>query len=338
MLTNYPVNRKASPASTILAATGIIDDYLEYPLMTRNPAALLRLRQEIAGRRFDIAFALAEARGRSKSIRDWLFLRSCGIRRVIGSSLRQRELAYLPVPGGELYEPEALRLVRRVGAEGQIDLTEDRWWDLCLTSMERAAAAKRLQEHHVTKGFIALCLGTKIEVKDWTLPNWRRLVGELRMEYSHLALIGLGVAEERQKTDEVLRLWPGRSVNFCGALTPRVSAALLERATLFLGHDSGPMHLAAAVGTKCVVIFSARIPPGVWFPRGQGHQVLYHRTECFNCGLSVCRHHGKKCILGISVEEVLGAVSQLLKQGVQIERRRPPSHAEQKDASLPAPA
>jgi hypothetical protein len=67
-----------------------------------------------------------------------------------------------------------------------------------------------------------------------------------------------------------------------------------------------------------VAIFSARNPPGQWFPRGRGHQVLYHRTECFNCGLSVCRQYAKRCILGISVEEVVRAVGRVLGEGRRI--------------------
>ena len=62
----------------------------------------------------------------------------------------------------------------------------------------------------------------------------------------------------------------------------------MAKAELFLGHDSGPMHLAANVGTPCVAVFSARCHPGVWFPRGTGHQVIYHETECAGCMLFTC--------------------------------------------------
>ena len=50
---------------------------------------------------------------------------------------------------------------------------------------------------------------------------------------------------------------------------------MLHRAVLFLGHDSGPMHLAAAVGTPCVVVFSASNRPGAWYPCGDHHKVFY---------------------------------------------------------------
>ena len=68
------------------------------------------------------------------------------------------------------------------------------------------------------------------------------------------------------------------------------------------------MHLAAAVGTRCVAVFSARAKPGVWFPHGGQHRVFYHKTDCFDCGLETCTKRGKACIMAISPAAVAGAV------------------------------
>lgn len=325
LLTNWPVNGKSSAASTVLDSVSLVDRYLAYPVGIRNVGALIGLRREIARHKFSLVFALSEARGRGKAIRDWLFFRSCAIPKVIGSPMRRRDFVCMPSGCGNLYEPEALRLARRIGAEGQIDLAQDRWWNLGLSPTERSIAADQLGQNHASTKFIAFSLGTKSEVNDWTMPNWRSLVTELGRRYRGLALVGLGVIEECEKTNELLRLWPGGGVNLCGVLTPRLSGAVLERALMFIGHDSGPMHLAAAVGTKCVAIFSGRNPPGQWFPRGTGHRVLYHHTECFNCNLLVCQHQAKKCILSISVEEVLSAVEQVLKQALLSNRHSNPN-------------
>lgn len=109
-------------------------------------------------------------------------------------------------------------------------------------------------------------------------------------------------------------MWKGQTANLCGALSPRESAALLEKAEVFVGHDSGPMHLASAVGTPCVAIFSARNLPGQWFPVRSGHKIIYHKTDCFGCGLEQCIAEGKKCIFSISVDEVHSATVALLKE------------------------
>ena len=101
-------------------------------------------------------------------------------------------------------------------------------------------------------------------------------------------------------------------LNLCGALTPRESAAVFARATLFLGHDSGPGHLASAVQTPTITVASARNLPGIWFPYGSRNRVLYHSVDCQGCELLVCIEQKKKCILSITVDEVLAQVTPLL--------------------------
>jgi ADP-heptose:LPS heptosyltransferase len=101
-------------------------------------------------------------------------------------------------------------------------------------------------------------------------------------------------------------------VNLCGKLTPRESAAAFARAELFVGHDSGPMHLSACVGTPVVAIFAARNIPRQWFPFGDRHRVVYHRVECWGCGLETCIEQRKKCLMSITVEEVMDEVRGVL--------------------------
>jgi ADP-heptose:LPS heptosyltransferase len=102
------------------------------------------------------------------------------------------------------------------------------------------------------------------------------------------------------------------AINLCGKLTPRESAAVFAEARIFIGHDSGPMHLAAAVQTPCVAIFAARNKPRVWFPYGKQHRVVYHQVDCWGCGLETCVAERKKCILSITVAEVLAEVRAVL--------------------------
>jgi len=108
----------------------------------------------------------------------------------------------------------------------------------------------------------------------------------------------------------------GNVLNISGATTPRQLAAILVRAAMYIGPDSGPMHIAAAVGTPCVSIFSARNEPGIWFPHtftnGQPQQALYHRTACSPCGLDTCIEQKKKCILSIQPTEPLAMATRIL--------------------------
>ena len=159
---------------------------------------------------------------------------------------------------------------------------------------------------------MALGIGAKSDVKDWGEDNWKDLVARLWHRHQELGLILVGVKEETELSEQISQDWLGPKLNLCGKLSPRETAAILGRAQVFVGHDSGPMHLAAAQGTTCVAIFSGQNKPGVWYPHGSQHKILYHRTECFGCRLDVCTDHAKKCIRSISTGEVLSAFEEVV--------------------------
>jgi ADP-heptose:LPS heptosyltransferase len=67
------------------------------------------------------------------------------------------------------------------------------------------------------------------------------------------------------------------------------------------------MHLAAAAGTPCVALFSAREWPGMWFPYGVPQTVLRKQIECEGCALIECQTHANECLNRISAPEVMAA-------------------------------
>jgi len=127
-----------------------------------------------------------------------------------------------------------------------------------------------------------------------------------------MGLVMVGVAAESDVSDQAAADWKGPKLNLCGKLTPRETGAVLKHARAFLGQDSGPMHLATSVRVPCVAVFSARNKPGIWFPNGSGHRVIYHQTPCYGCGLEFCEQFAKACITSVTVDEVLGAVESVL--------------------------
>ena len=146
------------------------------------------------------------------------------------------------------------------------------------------------------------------------------MMARLSAAYPRLPLVMFGSEDERERSGRLLAAWKGSKANLCGVTFPRVSAAVLRSAAVMVCHDSGPMHLAATMGVPCVAIFSARNPPGVWYPRGDGHSILYHRTPCWGCKLTLCVEEKKACILSITVEEVLTAIrKQLERRGIATE-------------------
>jgi ADP-heptose:LPS heptosyltransferase len=101
--------------------------------------------------------------------------------------------------------------------------------------------------------------------------------------------------------------------NACGAFPLEESAALLQTCDMALCVDSGPMHLAGALGVPLVAAFSRMNDQlGRWFPLGGRHTILYREVECAGCRLSECNVAGHPCMRNISVDQIVRAVSARL--------------------------
>lgn len=311
LLTNVPVNAKAAPMEAILRNTNLYDDTVAYPTSLRDVSKLRELRRTLKAGNYDCLIYLGEPKGGYlTSIRDYLFFRFCGIRRVIGVPFSRRTLRPVQVPGSERYVSETTRVLECIRELGTVDIKDPRSWDLQLTEEEMGEGETVLRNHRISGRFLAASVGTKMQANDWEEPNWKSLVERMAAEFPALPLVLFGAGEERERCERLIQLWKGPKANLCGVTSPRVSAAILRSAAVMVCHDSGPMHLAATTGVPCVAIFSARNPPGVWYPRGDNHTVLYHKTPCWGCKLTECNVEKKACILSITVDEVFAAVTK----------------------------
>jgi heptosyltransferase-3 len=315
MLTNFPVNVKAPAAAAILGESGLVQGYFRYAVGTRNPLEIVRLWWQLRRWKPDVLVYMT-ARRMDGALRDARFFKTCGIPRKIGIPLTDDMLKNRWHEENQSLEPEAERLARNIAELGDAELDSPASWDLHLTETEHARAAEAIAgvgEHPV----IAVSVGTKVQSKDWGKENWRELLGRLGGIYPGYGLVLSGVAEESEASEFCAEGWRGANpggpvVNICGKLTPRESAAAFARARLFIGHDSGPMHLAAAVQTPCVAIFAARNKPRVWFPYGRQHRVVYHQVSCWGCELETCIVEKKRCLTSITVDEVVAEVRGVL--------------------------
>ncbi|WP_155304554.1 glycosyltransferase family 9 protein [Desulfosarcina widdelii] len=311
MLTNFRVSEKAVPMAQLLENTGLIHGYIQYPLKLSNPCVLAALLRRIRSMRPEIMVYLAEPRGLIQILRDVIFFKLCGIQKLIGVPY----MGTLQRPArmaNDSYEYVGSRLLRCLQSLGKFNIKDPSAFDLYLTPFEHASAETALKSIGINRSFIAASIGAKVDVKDWGDENWSLLFAKLGRELKGWSLVMVGSADERKRTSQVLRSWPGNSLNLCGQLSVRESAAVLSLAHTYVGHDSGPMHLAAAAGTTCVAIFSSRNMPGEWFPPGDRHTLLYRTVSCMGCRREVCEDLNKRCIQSISVDEVFGHVLRVL--------------------------
>ncbi|MBV8099829.1 MAG: glycosyltransferase family 9 protein [Verrucomicrobia bacterium] len=140
---------------------------------------------------------------------------------------------------------------------------------------------------------LAIHPGSGSRNKNWPLVHWAELLGELMPAFAEVLLIS-GEAD-REIFEAVRPLIPAMKLRVCanGSLWDLVSE--LSRATLFIGHDSGVTHVAAATGVTTVALFGPT-DPTIWAPNG--HHVTVITSP-------------DRTMAGLSVETVLGKVAAI---------------------------
>jgi 3-deoxy-D-manno-octulosonic-acid transferase/heptosyltransferase-1 len=150
----------------------------------------------------------------------------------------------------------------------------------------------------------------------WETKLWRNdrfaLLADRLIDECGVDIVFTGAAGDRQVTEDIRRMMTLPSVDFSGRTTLKMLAALYQRSTLLVTTDTGPMHLAAAVGTKVVALFGPTAP---WRtgPFGDGHQVIRTSPPCSPCFKRRCDEHRCRCMTDISVVQVADAVKQVLR-------------------------
>jgi ADP-heptose:LPS heptosyltransferase len=290
----------------------LFDEICAYPALTswRNVAEIIQLFRRL---RLNRLYYLMPRRTSAQLWRDQVALRLL-VPEVIGLNHVASEPRQ-PLGDHGLYEHEADRLARAIGlAEGRAERGPENL-SLGLTAQERASI--RLTAGRNGGDAVVVSVGTKCDVKHWGEAKWRRLIERLGTCSELGRLFLLGSADEHAESEALRAAWPRESINLCGKLSARQSAALMSECALFVGHDSGPMHLAAAVGIPLVAIFSSRAMPGVWYPLSDDTRVHYTIIDCMGCGLDRCPDRQKACITAIGVEAVYSSCRELLARFVR---------------------
>ena len=269
ILTNLPVMETAAAISDVLKNSTLVTGFISLPPGGGGFAVALGAIRRIRGLRPHRLYYLSEPSHGLARLRERVFFRAAGIREAIGLP-DTPDIAAYRTADGRLWESEAERLLRAIGAD---PTTPD--WSFPFLAAERAEAKRQLEGLAGRERYILFSLGAKLPDKDWGQANWRRVLANVSDRHPSLGIAAIGAADESEATRLVLASWHGPALDLCGKTPPRISALLGEGAVFYLGHDSGPMHLAALVGTPCVAIFSARAKPGVWFPRGTNNRIFY---------------------------------------------------------------
>ncbi len=146
----------------------------------------------------------------------------------------------------------------------------------------------------------------------WTLEGYAEIADRLISEYK-ATVIFTGSPDDIGLTDDIVSSMAYKPIIATGRTSIRQFVALVERSDLFIGVDSGPMHMATAVGTKVIALFGAARPEAVG-PYGDGHVVITKQDNfpCSPCAQTVCKKLNN-CMQAIGVEDVWQAVETVIK-------------------------
>ncbi|MFP4013517.1 MAG: glycosyltransferase family 9 protein [Chitinispirillaceae bacterium] len=163
-----------------------------------------------------------------------------------------------------------------------------------------------LKSFHIVpseRKFAVIHTGSGSRKKNWPKENYMLLADRLRDE-------GLGIVWITGPAENVKNLPPQDWI--CRNLPLPLLAAIMSRSSLYVGNDSGPTHLSAALGIPTVVIFGPS-DPRIWKPAGMKVRVIQKSLPCSPChGRAASPRCENECIKSIHVKEVLREVRSLL--------------------------
>ncbi len=307
-------------APELLAGAGLFDEFLLYTVDSFRAGSLirplhqLRLLWTLRQRAFDALVYLAPSRRKPAQVeRDRRFFAAAGIKPFLGLCgfphfpAKRAGQPLPPVPS------EADLLLARLAAdEIPVPPPGQGCFELKLgdTEEQQVLTWLRFLPSDGSRPWVGVGPGSKMAAKRWPPERFSQVVAQLIAEHDVWPVV-FGGPSDRALGDALLAEWC-RGYNAAGAMPLRPSAAALKHCRLYVGNDTGTMHLAAAVGVPCAAIFSAREVPGRWYPNGNGHRVFRSPIECEGCGLLACPERRSKCLRRITSSAVFAACTEIL--------------------------
>lgn len=201
----------------------------------------------------------------------------------------------------------ALRIVEELGCE-----IKSRKPELWLSKEDLDSADSIINTLGVEKDekFITINPGSARQAARWLPERFAEVSDRIGYQYRAKIII-IGSKDEIPLAHEVAELMDTKPIIASGMTDLKQLAGILSRASFFITNDSGPMHIAAALGVPLIVIFGAS-DYRVAYPRGEEKRniVLYPCISCYPCDKHVC--DTIECQKEITVDRVLNAVDELV--------------------------
>ncbi len=166
--------------------------------------------------------------------------------------------------------------------------------------------------------WLALHPGASCVSKRWPAQRFRDLAQALVVEFPEHSIAVVGGQETRGESRLITASLGERALDLAGKLDLRQLATFLSHCEVLVSNDSGPVHIAAAVGTRVVSLFGRNqegLSPQRWKPLGEGHAIIQKDVGCQVCLAHLCPI-GFECLKAIEVEDVLKEIRKMIAKPV----------------------
>ncbi len=293
-----------SPSHHLLEGHRALDKVIRVPKgWLKRPSTILAMRRELRAGRFDLVF---DPQALTKSaMLAWI----SGAKRRIGPAAPvAKELApWLYSESVRTEEehivPRSLELLRVLGVRRpNVD------FQVPLRAAAIDAMSQFVHRNRLADGFVVINPGASWPSKRWELDRFASVASRLHAERQLRSVIVWAGDEERRAAERVVELSRSAALLAPATTLPEL-AALASLGSLFISSDSGPLHLAAAVGSPVVGLYGATRPEacGAWGPAARNLQVAYHSGSARER-----RSADNTAMRSITVEQVVEASEELL--------------------------
>lgn len=246
---------------------------------------------DLEGRRFSsiIAFASGAPLRVGKATGEWAYLYN---RKV--NIIRGLHKAYTYIS-----------IIQKFGIKSEIKIPYLNAQNKYEESLQKIFINKKIL---LNKPIVCIHLGASKVYKQWSLLNFSKVCDWLSSQ--GFKIIFVGGEKDKKNAEEIKAVMKSHSYNFCNMLSLGELIALFKISSLYIGNDSGPMHIASATGTPVIALFGPA-DENRWGPLIKESIVLRGEPRCQKCRGRHCPYEFK-CIMKISVNQVKFAVEEII--------------------------
>jgi len=290
-----------------------IDDIITIPTShVHGLLAVVKIKDLISPGKFDIGYILPPSFGAAASFK------LAGVKERVGYIADGRRLLLtrplpLPTPLNSAHRSTLYFDLLRRGAGIDMEYVRPK---LFLNDADVERGSGLLADYGIMEDdeYAAVAFQAVAESRRWGTANYIDLIKYLIANYG-LKIALIGTEDDRRVGDEIAEAAGTSEVkNLAGKTSIREAAAVMSRARLFVGNDSGPAHLAAAVGIPIVVLSGADDPKST-SPMAAEKRLFYlDGLDCISCVKNKCPLKGEQrmqCMTGISLDMVSTEIDRL---------------------------